>query len=416
MSDRLPDVSSPASGAALRVVSTSSLEELRPHAAAWNALCLEAPQRMPTLSHAWASAWLATRVEPGETWRCHFAYAGDRLVGVLPVVRRRRGLLAGFELAPPRDHHTRSGDVLLAPSHARAAFAALLDAAFSADGRPFRLALSGVRAGSPTLEVLADRSPRGVLVRQPDERGSYVPVTGSVEEFRANLSDNFRRNVRKAGNRLEKTPGAAYVFQGGPDAKPEGLDAFLAVEGSGWKGEAGTAIEKDPALVAFYRALAQNLSALGWLVWNRVEVDGKAIAVHMGVRLGRALVLLKIAYDEAHARLSPGNCLFDKLIERELEEKTVDEVNCLTDMPWHRSWEMPQADFFDLWIYPRRPGALLVGVLPQRAKAVAKKIPFLVALAEKRKAARAAAAAPRPPPPPDSAPAPPPGAPSEDAP
>ena len=262
-----------------------------------------------------------------------------------------------------------------------------------------------------------------MLVRQPDERGSYVPVAGTIEEFRAKLSDNFRRNVRKAGNRLEKTPGAAYVFEGGPDAKPEGLDAFLAVEGSGWKGEAGTAIEKDPGLVAFYRALAQNLSALGWLVWNRVEVDGKAIAVHMGVRMGRALVLLKIAYDEAHARLSPGNCLFDKLIERELAAKTVDEVNCLTDMPWHRSWEMPQADFFDLWIYPRRPGALLVGVLPQRAKAVAKKIPFLVALAEKRKAAKAAAAAPTAPPPvpastPSSAPPPsaPAGAPSEDAP
>ena len=52
--------------------------------------------------------------------------------------------------------------------------------------------------------------------------------------------------------------GAAYVFEGGPDAKPEGLDAFLAVEGSGWKGEAGTAIEKDPDLVKHIRELEKQ--------------------------------------------------------------------------------------------------------------------------------------------------------------
>jgi hypothetical protein len=348
---------------------------------------------MPTLSHAWASAWLETRVEPQETWRCHFAYEGDRLVGVLPVVRRARGWLAGFELAPPRDHHTRSGDVLLAPGHARATFTALLDAAFRADGHPYRLALSGVRGGSPTLVVLAEGAPRGARVRRPDARGAYVPGGGTIGEFRAKLSDNFRRNVRKAGNRLEKTPGAVFVFEDGPNAKPEGSTPSSPSRARAGRARRAPRSRRTRASSPLPGARPQPVRA----GLARVEPPRGGRQADRRARrraLGRSLVLLKIAYDEAYARLSPGNCLFDRVIERELAAKTVDEVNCLTDMPWHRSWEMPQADFHDLWVYPRRPGALLVGVLPQRAKAAAKRVPFLVKLPRSARPRRP----PRPPP------------------
>ena len=65
---------------------------------------------------------------------------------------------------------------------------------------------------------------------------------------------------------------------------------------------------------------------------------------------------------------------------REFEQRSSDEVNCTTDMPWHRNWEMPQSAYHDLSILPRRPLSILTGVLPAKAKAAAKKIPGLVSL------------------------------------
>src|SRR5947199_64253 len=80
------------------------------------------------------------------------------------------------------------------------------------DPRRFSLSLFGVRDTSPTLAALeAARRATGALrvraavLSTPDERGSTMPIT-SMDEVRGRMGDNFRRNLRKAGNRLAKEP------------------------------------------------------------------------------------------------------------------------------------------------------------------------------------------------------------------
>ncbi len=252
----------------------------------------------------------------------------------------------------------------------------------------FGLELRGVRDTSPTLAALGEAGPFGVVVRTADESGSYVKVDGDLPAFRAGLSDNFRRNLRKAGNRVAKATGTRFRRDVGPAADPATLDVFLEVEASGWKGRGGTAIAQDPTLVRFYRTLVARLAAAGWLEWHRIELEGKTAAIHLGARLGRSLVLLKIAYDEAFARVGPGNLLFDHVVEAEFAERRVDEINCMTDMPWHRNWEMPRSAYTDVVIHPRRPVPLLAGVVPARTKAWLRGIPFVRELAARRAAAR----------------------------
>jgi hypothetical protein len=85
-------------------------------------------------------------------------------------------------------------------------------------------------------------------------------------------------------------------------------------------------------------------------------------------------VLPKIAYDEAYAKCGPGNLLFEQTVRSAFERGNIDEINCLTDMPWHRSWRMDQSNYARLWIYPKRPLASLFGALPtwaaQRVKSL----------------------------------------------
>ena len=78
-------------------------------------------------------------------------------------------------------------------------------------------------------------------------RGSLVPTTGTGQDFEKSLHGNFRRNLRKAANRVAREHAVAFEFVGGEEAQdPTYLARFLRVEASGWKGETGTAIARSP--------------------------------------------------------------------------------------------------------------------------------------------------------------------------
>ena len=364
----------------------SDLAGLAGHAVAWNALALEAPQRQPDLSHAWVASFLETRRDPEDPFRVLFAYDQDRLVGVLPYVRRpspRLGRLAPVLHLPHHPDHTRAGDALLAAGREREAFETLVGAAFRTEPRRFAMRFSGVREGSSTWKALEGGTSLGVLERLEEPPGSYVRIQGTMDEFRAGLGDNFRRNLRKSGNRLGREPGVAIRLLGGKEADPAELDRFLALEASGWKGREGTAIAADPTLAPFVRALVGRLAAVGWLEWHFLEIGGRIAAGHLGARFGKSLVLLKIAYDEAFSRLGPGSLLFERVVEREFLGGTTVEINCTTDMPWHRNWGLPQATHAGLLLFPKRPWPLLAGVAPTRLRARAKRVPLLRAIARR---------------------------------
>ncbi len=84
------------------------------------------------------------------------------------------------------------------------------------------------------------------------------------------------------------------------------MEAFLALEAGGWKGERGTALLCNPVLATFSRAATRRLAGLSKCRIETMSFDGKPIA--MGIVLisqGHA-AFWKIAFDEAYAAWSPG--------------------------------------------------------------------------------------------------------------
>ena len=92
----------------LRTVTVHDFDALAPHFAAWDRLAWKAPQRLPTLLPAWVDAFLRHKLKPNERWLCSFAYIGDHLVGVLPVIATPHRLLGSSwpTLRTPSDAHT----------------------------------------------------------------------------------------------------------------------------------------------------------------------------------------------------------------------------------------------------------------------------------------------------------------------
>lgn len=377
---------------AVRVHEVRTVGELARHADAWDALALAAPERLPMLSYAWVASFLDHQLQPGQAWRCLFAYAGEDLVGVLPVIGVRPGL-PGVRLHGTEDAHTRSGYPLLAVDRPRETLSALLDLLDTVQPRWLWLRCSGVREGSPALSTGQLPTARTAAMSAARGDGSIVCTRGNIDEFDTRLHANFRRNLRKARNRSQREHAAVFRFQRGSDAAPvELLDRFLDLEAAGWKGTAGTAITCSPRLVDFYRALTRRLAERGWLEWHFLDLDGAAAGGHLAVRFGRSLSLVKIGYDEKFSRLGPGNLLFHETVGRAFADDDIDEVNCVTDMTWHDNWQLTKAAYSDLLISPRRllptaAGAVEVQ-LPAAIGRRARELPWLVAAVRKAKAVR----------------------------
>jgi hypothetical protein len=52
-------------------------------------------------------------------------------------------------------------------------------------------------------------------------------------------------------------------------------------------------------------------------------------------------------------------------------------VECITDMAWHRKWEMERIPYQRLRVFPWRPLPLLCGALPDRAREIVKRLPVI---------------------------------------
>lgn len=364
----------------LQVEIVENLEGLTRYADDWNALAFQSPQRLPTLSYAWVSAYFENMLEPGETWRCLFALHDNRLIGLLPIVISQGSFLGfrQFRAKTPSNKHCFAVDFLSLPEYQAEMIHILLSYLLRQEPNLYDFSLSRLPETSPTLGILSDNQTRGLIcVKDYDGNGSYLPITGGFESFTKNLSPNFSRNVAKSRKKLSKLPDNRVTFLTGSDANQESFRQFLKVEASGWKGKAGTAILMSPQLVNFYDNLVRKLSSMGNLELHFLEAENKYIAAQMAVKMGRTLALLKIGYDESYSFCSPGNILFEKTVERAYASNDTDEINCITDMPWHDNWKMLKRPYYNLWIYPRRPFPYMVGVLGRRAKNELRQLPVI---------------------------------------
>jgi CelD/BcsL family acetyltransferase involved in cellulose biosynthesis len=166
-------------------------------------------------------------------------------------------------------------------------------------------------------------------------------------------SSKFRANLRRRARRLGELGAVAVRRTGGLEGLDVALGEFLALEAAGWKGERGTAIARDARLVAFYARIAREAAARGALALRTLTLDGRAVAVHLGLVHAGSYYLPKTAYDEALGAVSPGQLLQREVLS-ECEARGLAAFEFLgPDMPWKRDWE-PEHVPHD-WLYVYRP-------------------------------------------------------------
>ncbi|WP_231636210.1 GNAT family N-acetyltransferase [Novosphingobium sp. ST904] len=87
---------------------------------------------------------------------------------------------------------------------------------------------------------------------------------------------------------------------------PEWCERFLALEASGWKGKAGSALANHAGTAALFRESLKGAAARGRLERLSLTLGGRPIAMLASFLTPPGAYSFKTAFDERYSRFSPG--------------------------------------------------------------------------------------------------------------
>jgi len=314
--------------AALRV-EWRPLDALSGTAPAWRALAERALEANVFYEPAFA---LAAAPIFGRDVSAGLVWLADRLVGFFPArITRRYGIppavLGGWThpFAP-------LGTPLIDRDDGAVALGAWLDRLAGDASLPSLWLLPFLPKGAfaRTLDAaLAMRrspshafGPHGRALLAPASRSDYLLHAVGVKK---------RKELHRQRRRLEDRGPVTTHAVTEPAALGAALDDFLALEGAGWKGRAGTAIAQHAELRAFVERAVCNLAAEGKARLDLLRAGGTPVAAIVTLRSGASAWTWKIAYAEPYAHASPGVQLMHDLTEALLADPTIARVDsCAT--------------------------------------------------------------------------------------
>lgn len=185
----------------------------------------------------------------------------------------------------------------------------------------------------------------------PEGTDCVLRLDAPWPEVRKRLStSNSKENERKR-RQLEKHAPVRFDAIHGGDAVSGVVDEWLALEAKGWKGADGVPILRDPQALRFYRGLTERAAADGTLALYTLRLGGELIACEYALRAPHRIDVLKIAYDEAWAKQSPGGILRLAVFEHELARGFRGTYHIGTLSEWKRRWSPEVRPLCSLQIY-----------------------------------------------------------------
>lgn len=323
--------------------------------AEWDALASR--HGRPLVEHDWFLACARTLHEDGDLRVVLLREAGVLCAAAPLAVRRERGI-ERLELLGMRVLHEPSGLIYRDEDALAALFVAV-----RALGRP--VILQRVDGAGPI-----ERIARKVLARRcwllgrttgPTVR---VALGGDWPTFQARLSGRFRKWLRRART-LAEAEGTVRIEKIVPeaDAVETYVDAFATLEAAGWKGRRQSALRSKAALGAFIADYVRRAAGRGTLrIWY-LHVGPRLAAAQISLEAHGVMWVLKIAYDETLARLSPGLQLTSATLEDavRLRLTACEFIGSADD--WKQRWRGELQPLRLILIYPRtlRGAAALAG-------------------------------------------------------
>ncbi|HEX7854229.1 MAG TPA: GNAT family N-acetyltransferase [Sphingobium sp.] len=270
----------------------------------------------------------------------------------LPVARSsRHGRYPALHCANWVHPHCYYGAPLLRAGREQDGWRGLLEQLDAASWSGDFLHLRLVDADGPAVRALQEvcaAEGRSMLEVARYERALLRSGLSAEAYWTENVRSKKRKELRRQQNRLAECGTISHrVLTDGSELRGW-CDAFLAIEGLGWKGEEGTALASSPADERFFRQACADAFAAGGLDMLRIDCNGQAIAMLVNFVGPKGGFSFKIAIDPAFSRYSPG-----VLVEMDNLARVLDAGRA----PWMDSCAAPGHPMIDgLWAERRAIG------------------------------------------------------------
>jgi len=318
----------------------------------WNALLDPENPYSIFLSHEWASEWFAA-FGAGRTPYILTVQDGPEIVGLLPM----HAGAAAESLLPMRDlqlmanGHSPYADFLVRPESALAV-RNVLATHLRRDGSQWDLAVFaevGASANLATLSELYAESSRGI---QRQRSAPFIPLHGTWETYRSNLSKRFVKVLRNNRNRVTRDADTEIELLESPASIKAALDDMFAIGEKSWQGESVSAVGSNVENRKFYSGLVDAFASDGRLRLWFLKRDGERVAfeyhmVNHGVEFG-----LKTGFDRKLEKIGIGTFLDQSILERLFEDDALREYDLLGDFDFYKQrWTSQARHYYRITLY-----------------------------------------------------------------
>jgi CelD/BcsL family acetyltransferase involved in cellulose biosynthesis len=213
-----------------------------------------------------------------------------------------------------------------------------------ADSVGGRLELAYVDPGARWLasmtEILrrARRAERRSVLNEIVTRPPYVAIDGDWERYLAARTRKFVKDLRRLRRRLAERGEVEVTMHSSAEGLDDALAEFVALEASGWKERAGTAISSRDASRRFYADIARWAAERDWLRLAFLRLDGRAIAAELDLECAGGLYALKSGFDPEYRAFGPGQMLTHDCLEWAFAEGLSSYEFLGTDEPYKMHW------------------------------------------------------------------------------
>lgn len=304
------------------------------HQAAWHGLAQRAVDPNPFFGPDFIMPFLEFRgITNARLCVIRSAATGDWRMAA-PMSRRRLGLAvpAAIGLAT---HFGPLGTPLLdpeAPAETADMFLKLATDTFGSSlvAFPF-LPLDGHTATSLL------RTPWHLHTARVEARAAHAGGAAGETQLAKAFSGKRRKELNRLLRRLAEEGEVRFDSHRGNDAI-DAFEEFLKLETAGWKGRAGSALLNNEAGARFARRMIASRAGHDGVRVDSFSVAGKVIGVLVVLLEGSRAFSWKVAFDEDHARFSPGNQVTLHAFRANLQEEGFEGADSLA-VPGHKMIE-----------------------------------------------------------------------------
>lgn len=306
----------------------------------WDSLGV--PSWGPLVSFDWFSAAIRHLSASAPSLRIVTVRREGRLVAVAPLSLRRSRGLQWLEVIGASSLHEPT-QLLAADDAALASLCAALAR------QPWPTVIQRLWADDPALAVLrAEAAGAGARCRVAERAATHhLPVRDPDR-----LSAKRRSRLAYHSRALERAGVQALLLSPTPGEVDAAFDAFVRVETAGWKGRNASSLASRSDLRRFFADVCVALARRGQLRIWALSTEQAWVAAQLCAEVEDRVWVLKIGFDEAWARYSPGRIQTAAVVDYCRSAELAFEFLGAAEA-WQHAWRPETRHHCAAIVYPR---------------------------------------------------------------